>query len=502
MRRVIKGRYQVIDTLGMGSLGTVYLCDDILAATRVAVKVFPRAFARDHEFMDRLRRQVKRARALGEKNSSVLAVYDCDHMEDGCAFIATEYLQGRTLKDVIRRGGPLEVRRALRLACQIAGALDAIHNVGLVHTEVRAENVIIMTAGEEESARLKGLEVAGLRETALVGHLIRAGIIPSNPEYATPEQVEGDQVTARTDIYSFGVLLYEMLSGRVPFSASIPDGVLAKHLQEVPVALSTLRREIPTVLELRVKQALEKEPEKRQRYVGDVVNEYLCELAMDELASERARQKRGAIGKIAAAVQSRLPELAGEGEKLGTGWKVGAAVALLALISVLALWMFFPVPTAERVSAPPLERPLAAPRVVEREPAVPLDGAASGTSVPAPTAEVVQTTPEAGQTPARVPEAESDLEAADEPRKSKEAMESTPPPLPRESSLRPPGAKRPPQTSPSQPVRSEAPVQAERRTAPPRAATPPAPPAPSPAREAVDPTAIIDWLLGQPSGRE
>jgi serine/threonine protein kinase len=392
----------------------------------------------------------------------------------------------------------------LRLACQIAGGLDAIHSVGLVHADVRSENVIIMTVGEEETAKLKGLEVTGLRETELVGHLIRAGIIPSNPEYATPEQIEGNQVTARTDIYSFGVLLYEMLSGRVPFSASIPDGVLAKHLQEAPVPLGALRREIPSVLELRVKQALEKEPEKRQRYIGDVVNEYLCELAIDELSAERTRQKWGAIGKIAGTVQSRLPKPFAEGETAGIRWKVGAAVALLGLVFVAVMWIFFPVRTAERASPPSLQQPLAAPRAVEREPPVRPDGPASGPSVPASPAEAVQTMPEASETPAGVPEATNDSEPAEEPRKSAEAMGSQPPPLPKESSLRPPGVKHPPQKSRGQPDRSEAPAPPEGMKAPPRVATPP-PPAvqrpPSPARDASDPAAIIDWLLEQPSTR-
>ena len=148
-------------------------------------------------------------------------------------------------------------------------------------------------------------------------------------------------MTARTDIYSFGVVLFEMLSGQVPFSASIPDGVLAKHLQAIPAPLSALRREIPSVVELRIKQALEKEPEKRQRYVADVINEYLCELAADELLTEIARQKPGVVGRI-TEIWSRLPALrrsAVKGEPLGTSWKVAAAVALAALLFLAAFAM-------------------------------------------------------------------------------------------------------------------------------------------------------------------
>ena len=162
VRQVIDGRYRVVDTLGTGSLATVYLCDEIPEGRRVAVKVFRRDCAKDEEFMAGLRRQVKLAMSLQENRPTILAVSDCGRTLDGGAYLTTEYLQGRTLKDIIRRGGPLEVQRALRLACQIAGALDAIHDRGFVHKDVRADNVIIVAAGEEEAAKLKGFEVAGL----------------------------------------------------------------------------------------------------------------------------------------------------------------------------------------------------------------------------------------------------------------------------------------------------------------------------------------------------
>ena len=502
-RQVIDGRYRVVDTLGTGGLGTVYLCDEIKTGRRLAVKVFRRDCAMDDEFVDRLRRQVNLTKSLQDNRSAILAVLDCGRMRDGGAYLTTEYLQGRTLKDIIRRGGPLDVQRALRLACQIAGALDAIHDRGFVHTDVRAENVIILAAGEEETATLKGFEVAGLRDTALVGHMIRAGVIPSNPEYATPEQIEGDQVTARTDIYAFGVLLYEMLTGRVPFSGSHPDGVLAQHLQEVPAPLSAFRRGIPSVLELRVKQALEKEPEKRPRYVGDVVNEYLCALAADELREEQARQRRGVIGRLAAGVRSRLPHRDGssdEGAPAVIGWAIGVAVALLAAISAAAMWMFWPVrlpvPTA---SAPPtrdvpaaaVERPVAADEIPPAPAAPPVT--AGNTAAP----------PETAIATAEAPTGAGDAETEALPVVRPEASTPPTPTVPREASLRPPAVAARPQKSSRPSARVEAPARAERRAAPPQVA-PQAPvsrpeAAPS-ARGTPDPTAIIDWLLSRPRG--
>jgi serine/threonine protein kinase len=493
----------VVDRLGVGSLGTVYLCDEIRTAKRVALKIFRREFAKDEEFMARLRRQVKLAAALNETHPGILAVYDCDRTDDGGAFLVTEYVDGRTLKEVIRRNGPLDVRRALRLACQIAEGLDAIHTRGFVHTDIRSQNVIVTKAGEGEAVKLKGFEVAGLRDTALAGHLIRAGVLPSNPEYAAPEQIEGDQVTARTDIYAFGVILYEMLSGRVPFLASIPDGVLAKQLQETPIPLSAVRREIPSVLELRVKQALEKEPERRQRYIGDVANEYLCGLAAEELAAEQARQKGGVIRKIVTTVQSRLlrqGEFSAEGEPLGMGWKVAAVVALLALLSFPAIWLFSAFQKSASTRAPALQQPLEAPRVIEAERAArPAGAVPESPALPGP-AVVAPEMPETEMVAAEPPGDVGVPEATDATRTQAEAVESPVPPLPRESSLRPPGPTGRVETGPRRPERVEAPATTGRRAAP----TPPPSrrETPLPTRGTPDPSAIIDWLMGQPPGRE
>lgn len=504
-RQVIGGRYRVVDTLGTGGLGTVYLCDEIPEGRRVAVKVFRRDCARDDEFMDRLRRQVKRAMSVQENRPTLLAVSDCGRTPDGGAYLASEYLQGRTLTDIIRRGGPLEIQRALRLACQIAGALDAIHDRGFVHRDVRADNVIIMAAGDEEAAKLKGFEVAGLRDTPLVGHLVRAGVIPSNPEYATPEEIEGDQVTARTDIYAFGVLLYEMLTGRVPFSASSADGVLAKHLQDVPAPLSTFRRGIPSVLELRVKQALEKEPEKRPRYVGDVVNEYLCELAAEELLAEQARQRRGVIGVLAASLQSRLPglrEAPVAGGHPGLGWKVGMGAALLAAVSGAAVWMFWParmpVPTA---GLPP--QPASVPVMEQARPAVPAPVAPGPAAAPPVAAADAPRPPESAVAAAEAPTAVDDAQTAPTPPERPDAIAPRASGVPKEASLRPPGLGTKPQKDARPPARVDAPPRPERQAAPARVAPPPAAPRqepPAPTRGTPDPTAIIDWLLDRPPG--
>jgi len=322
----------------------------------------------------------------------------------------------------------------------------------------------------------------------------------------TPEEIEGDQVTARTDIYAFGVLLYEMLTGRVPFSASSPDGVLAKHLQDVPAPLSTFRRGIPSVLELRVKQALEKEPEKRPRYVGDVVNEYLCELAAEELLVEQARQRRGVIGTLAASVQSwlsRLRESPAAAARPGLGWKIGVGAALLAAASAAALWMFWParmpVPTA---ALPP--QPARAPVIEQARPPIP-EPVAPAPAAPPVAAEEAPSRPEAAVAAAGPPKEAGGQETEPTPAVRPDTSAPRATDVPKEASLRPPGLGAGPQKSARPTARVEAPLRPERQTAPARIATPPPAPrqeTPAPARGTPDPTAIIDWLLGRPPGNE
>jgi serine/threonine-protein kinase len=506
--KIINGRYRVLDALGAGSLGTVYLCEEIPTNRKAALKVFRRDVSRDDEFVRRLRRQVTLASTLGANSPSVVTAYECGQTDDGSAFIATEYLQGRTLRDVIRRGGSLDIQRVLRMACQIAEGLDAIHGAGFVHGDVRPENVILVPAKDEEVLKLKGFEVAGVRDTALVDQLMRAGVISSNAEYLAPEQVEGNRATVRTDIYAFGVVLFEMLTGRVPFSGTSPDSVMAKQLQDAPAPLNIYRRGIPSVVELRVKQALEKEPERRQRYVGDVVNEYLCELSSDEMLVEVAQQKRGVVAKVATTVQARLPRLRrapAERTPLATGWKIGALAVALVLAAVVAVWLLSSFQEPLRAYLPSLPQRPGVPTGAQIErPARPQDTIPGVVVPPVPAKEATRPRDDA---PPRPPVAADHEDAGSResapPRVGRIAP--SPPSSPQESSLRPPGARERVPTTPRAVERTEAPLRSARKAQAEPAAPPPSSgrqEAPVPTRSAPDATAIIDWLLGQPSGRE
>ncbi|MBI4524579.1 MAG: protein kinase [Deltaproteobacteria bacterium] len=268
--KIIKSRYRVIEKLGEGGMGTVYLAEQVSISRRVALKVLHAEFVRDPEFIRRFRQEARLAASLSHRN--VVTVFDFDQADDGSLFIAMEYVQGKSLSAVIRDEGALHVARAVRLGIQIAEGLGAAHRAGVIHRDIKPDNIMVVGDRADE-IKLMDFGIARLRDTGAGTRLTRSGMILGTPVYMAPEQIEGGEVTERTDIYAFGIVLYEMLSGNVPFSAPTPSAVLIKHLQEAPVPLRKLRKEIPTQIERVVMHALEKKPERRPAHMLDVVEE-------------------------------------------------------------------------------------------------------------------------------------------------------------------------------------------------------------------------------------
>ena len=344
--QLIAGRFRVIQALGAGSLGAVYLCVETATAKTVAVKVFRRDLAKDPEFSDALRIQAARAIALGERHDGIVRVHECGRSSDGTLFVVMECVQRPKPRGHHPRrrppGGPAN------LAPVRSGGLGA----GGGARDGRGARGSPAAPGD--GRRLGG---RGGRQAEGVRGIRRQRDRPGGPlaprrnrsrrfpEYTAPEEIEGDVVTPRTDIYALGVMLFEMLSGAAPFRGTTPDGVLARHLQDTAAPVDSLRTDIPAVVALRVSQALEKEPEKRQRYVGDVINEYLFDLAVDELLEAAARNRPWAVRKMSAAVQACRPRASEDGEERTVGRIVlktlaGAAVATAVLAPLV--WIASP----------------------------------------------------------------------------------------------------------------------------------------------------------------
>ena len=263
--QVIKGRYRVLRKLGGGGMGAVYLADQLSISRKVALKVLHREFTRDHEFVQRFHQEARLAAALN--HPAITTVFDFDQGEDGSLFIVMEYLEGTLLSEVIRRDGALDVGRAVRLGVQIADGLGAAHAAGVIHRDVKPQNIMVLTPGDR--VKLMDFGIARMGDTG-AAHLTRAGALMGTPHYMAPEQIEGRPITVKTDIYAFGVVLYEMLTGTTPFNAPTSTAVLTKQLREPPAPLRRVRPEVSPLVEQVVMQALEKEPEWRQENMGDL----------------------------------------------------------------------------------------------------------------------------------------------------------------------------------------------------------------------------------------
>lgn len=268
--RMIKGRYQVRKKLGAGGMGSVYLAEQVSIGRRVALKVLHGAYATDEEFIRRFRHEARMAASLNHHN--IVTVYDFDQGDEGSLFIAMEYVDGRSLSEIIKQEGPLDVGRAVRLGAQIAEGLGAAHGAGVIHRDIKPDNIMIVGVGDKEEVKLMDFGIARLRDTGAMTRLTRSGVLMGTPAYMAPEQIEGGgDVSERTDIYALGVVLYEMFTGGAPFRASTPGTVLVKQLREMPVPIRRLRGEVPAAVERVVMQALEKKPQRRQRDMDEVI---------------------------------------------------------------------------------------------------------------------------------------------------------------------------------------------------------------------------------------
>jgi serine/threonine protein kinase len=264
--KTIKGRYRVIQKLGEGGMATVYLVEQINIERKAALKLLHGQYASDQEFVRRFRQEAKLAASLNHSN--VIKVYDFDQAEDGSLFISMEYLEGKNLKEVMQTGS-IDIARAVRLAIQIAEGLLTAHRAGVIHRDIKPENIMVVGDGNE--IKLMDFGIARLRESGAATRLTRAGMIMGTPLYMAPEQIEGGEVTEKTDIYAFGIVLYEMLSGTAPFRAPTPAAILMKHLKEIPLPLRKVRGEVPAAIEKVVSRALEKKPDRRPANMAEIV---------------------------------------------------------------------------------------------------------------------------------------------------------------------------------------------------------------------------------------
>ncbi len=253
LNRVFDGRYVIRRRLGSGGMADVYLAEDQELGRQVALKMLNERHAADEQFVERFRREAQNAAGLNHPN--IVSIFDRGHAE-GTYYIAMEFLDGRTLKELLVKNGPTPIPIAIDYSRQILNALSFAHRHGIVHRDIKPHNVVVGPDG-----RVKVTDFGIARSES--SQMTEAGSIVGTAQYLSPEQAKGAQVDPRSDIYSLGIVLYEMLTGTVPFVGEAPVEIAMKHLQAVPDLPSKLRPEVPHDLDAVVMRALSKDPDDR-----------------------------------------------------------------------------------------------------------------------------------------------------------------------------------------------------------------------------------------------
>jgi serine/threonine protein kinase/Tfp pilus assembly protein PilF len=331
------GRYHIVEELGKGGMGRVYRAVDKKLNEEVALKLIRPEIARDERTLDRFQNELKIARKISHRH--VGRMYELME-EKGVHFITMEYVAGQDLRGLIRQTGQLTVRKAVSIATQVLGGLGEAHRLGVVHRDLKPSNIII---DREGSARVIDFGIARASESK---GLTGAGAIIGTPEYMSPEQVEGKPADRRADLYSLGVILFEMVAGRPPFEGETPLSIAVKHKTEPPPDPRAFAPQIPAELGRVILRSLEKDRDKRYQ----TSEEFLADLAAIDVAlptTERTAPLRKPATSKKITVEFTPKKL------------LIPAAALAAVIVIAALFLWHPWTISKAAAVPKVEHSIA-----------------------------------------------------------------------------------------------------------------------------------------------
>ena len=272
---VLSGKYRIDERLNEGGMGTVYRGTHVLMDKTVAIKVLRPSLAADEKIVARFSREARAASRISHPNA--LSVTDFGEDENGTVFLVMEYLSGRTLKKVIQEEGPLPLPRVVDITRQIADALNAAHQQGIIHRDLKSDNIMLLDTMTGDHAKVLDFGIAKINEpdgNRDSGSLTAPNLVIGTPQYMSPEQCSQDsEIDSRSDIYSLGVILYEMLVGHVPFSAESPTMVMLKHLQEPVPSVLDERNDLPASIDRVIARAMAKLPANRYQNVAELIED-------------------------------------------------------------------------------------------------------------------------------------------------------------------------------------------------------------------------------------
>ena len=360
--RVLNDRYEIHRRLARGGMAQVYLARDRSLDRPVAVKELVPEFATDPSFVERFRREAQAAANLSHPN--LVGVYDWG-AQDGTYFIVMEYVDGPSLSRVLRADGPFHPRRAAEIAAEVAAGLGFAHSRGVVHRDVKPGNVLLTRSGQ---AKVTDFGIARALSSS-DEDLTQAGSVMGTATYFSPEQAQGLSVDPRSDLYSLGVVLYELVTGRPPFTGETPLAIAYKHVQDQPAPPSTLMTGLPEALEAIIMKLLAKRPDDRYASAEDLRSDLNRFLAGEATVAERELVAAGAVVGAAALAEPATtmqaattvgaavpPDGTDEDEpqerKRRTWLFIALLVLLLALLGGLLFWFTRSMDEGDLVTVP------------------------------------------------------------------------------------------------------------------------------------------------------
>jgi len=312
--RVLDGRYQVEKVLGEGGMGVVYRAKHTTLGKALAVKVLRAEVSKDSEIVQRFRQEARSATEIG--NEHIIDISDFGALPDGSTYFVMEFLDGIAITKALELERPISAARTVKIAKQICTALGAAHNANIVHRDLKPDNIYLVKRSSETDF-VKVLDFGIAKVGGATSKLTRAGAVFGTPHYMSPEQCAGTDVDQRTDIYALGIILYEMVTGRVPFDADNLMGILTKHLYEKPIAPREVQptSDIPPALESVIMKAIEKNREQRYQ-------------TMQEMRADLERIEQGLVptavtdagDRAAAGARAPDPFASAQRGQTGTGF--------------------------------------------------------------------------------------------------------------------------------------------------------------------------------------
>src|SRR5258706_8641127 len=331
-REILDGQFKIVQKIGTGGMGSVYRAEQPAMNRQVAIKILHPKLAGRKDLTSRFRREARAMSQLSHPNTVKVFMYG-ELEEDGSLYIVMEMLEGRNLNQTVRAEGPMPVERALPILIQVCGALQEAHDLGIVHRDLKPENIFLSRQGGiNDYPKVLDFGLAKVTERQMQpGSVIltQEGMVFGTPEFMSPEQAQGKTLDARSDIYSLAVILYEVLTGKLPFSARTPMEYIQKHVTDPIIALSDRvpERKFAKGLDDVLAKALQKQPDNRYQTAGEF--------------GEALRQFGGAAAKALPAVGPATPSPSGElkiaSQRSPAGRVVGPSAKLLVMVAAACL---------------------------------------------------------------------------------------------------------------------------------------------------------------------